>query len=106
MIVYLKMPQIDMFNVTELLEDLKPHIQGKHLLMNLETVNFVDSSGMGGLIRINQELKKQNNRLFLTNLNSKISNLMRLTRSNKYLLCYDTEEEALKAIQAGISEES
>lgn len=104
LIVHLKMSQIDMFNVTELLEDLKPLIVDKHLIIDLESVGFVDSSGMGGLIRINQELKKQSNRLLLTNLNSKVNNLMRLTRSNKYLLCFGTLEEARKAIQDGLIE--
>ena len=47
-IVNLHLPQIDMFNVTELLEDFKDLVEKKpaNVVLNLKETSFVDSSGM------------------------------------------------------------
>jgi anti-sigma B factor antagonist len=98
-IAHLKLPHIDMFNVTELLEAFKPVFERHptHIILNMEKTGFVDSSGMGGLIRIHQQVKGFNGNFYLANLSQKVNNLMRLTRSNQYLRCFDTLELALEA---------
>ena len=101
-IVNLQLQQIDMFNVTELLEDFKELVAKKpsHIVLNMQQTGFVDSSGMGGLIRIHQQIKAYDGYFCLANLNAKVANLMRITRSSQYLNCHDTMDEAMKAIKA------
>jgi anti-anti-sigma factor len=100
-IVNLHLPQIDMFNVTELLEDFKVLVERTpaNIVLNLAETSFVDSSGMGGLIRIHQQIKAYEGQFYIANLNGKVANLMRITRSSQYLNCFDTMDEALKAIK-------
>ena len=90
-----------MFNVTELLEDFKDLVEKKpaNVVLNLKETSFVDSSGMGGLIRIHQQVKGYDGQFSIANLNTKVANLMRITRSSQYLTCYDTMDDALKAIK-------
>ncbi len=101
-IVHLHLPQIDMFNVTELLDDFKKLVESTppKIVLDLQETNFVDSSGMGGLIRIHQQIKAYEGRFVIANLNSKVANLMRITRSSQYLDCYDTLDEALRSLRA------
>ncbi|MCB1326332.1 MAG: STAS domain-containing protein [Spirochaetales bacterium] len=98
-IVRLKMAQIDMFNVTELIEDLGELTarQTPAIVLDMGETNFIDSSGMGGLIRIHQQVKAYDGIFLITGLNPKVANLMRLTRSTRYLNCYDDLDTALAA---------
>lgn len=101
-IVHLHLPQIDMFNVTELLDDFKKLTESTppQIVLDLKETSFVDSSGMGGLIRIHQQIKAYEGRFLIANLNSKVANLMRITRSSQYLDCFDTLDEALRSLRA------
>lgn len=101
-IVHLHLPQIDMFNVTELLDDFKKLVESTppKIILDLRETNFVDSSGMGGLIRIHQQIKAYEGRFVIANLNSKVANLMRITRSSQYLDCFDTLDEALRSLRS------
>ncbi|MCB1306848.1 MAG: STAS domain-containing protein [Leptospiraceae bacterium] len=101
-IIRLKMPQIDMFNVTELIESFKEIIdkQLPNIILDMSATGFIDSSGMGGLIRIHQQIKQYEGNFMITGLNPKVANLMRLTRSTKYLNCFDSLEDALQEVRA------
>lgn len=98
-LVRLQLPHIDMFNVTELLEAFQPVFKARppFIILDMSMTQFIDSSGMGGLIRIHQETKSYSGAFFVAGLSPKVSNLLRLTRSNQYLHCFDTVDMALEA---------
>ncbi len=101
-VVRLSLSQIDMFNVTELLEEFKALIDQKqpaHIILDMSETGFIDSSGMGGLIRIHQQIKGYEGKFYITGLNPKVANLMRITRSTQYLDCFDSMDDALKAVR-------
>ncbi|MBX7059191.1 MAG: STAS domain-containing protein [Leptospirales bacterium] len=98
-LVHLQLPHIDMFNVTELLEAFQPVFNKKppFIILDMNQTQFIDSSGMGGLIRIHQEVKSYTGVFMVAGLTPKVNNLLRLTRSNQYLRCFDTVAMALEA---------
>jgi len=98
-IIHLKLSQIDMFNVSELMEELGSILDEnpRFIILNMGKTQFIDSSGMGGLIRLHQQAKNAEGNIFITGLNPRVANLMRLTRSYNYLNCFDTLELALEA---------
>lgn len=98
-IIHLKLSQIDMFNVSELMDELASVFEEnpRVIILNMGETQFIDSSGMGGLIRLHQQVKNTERNFFITGLNPRVANLMRLTRSYNYLNCFDSLELALEA---------
>jgi anti-sigma B factor antagonist len=52
----------------------------KKIVLNLGEVQYVDSSGMGELVKAHTTVRNQGGQLKLVNLNPRISNLLQLTR--------------------------
>jgi anti-sigma B factor antagonist len=62
------------------------------VILNLERVNFIDSSGLGVIISVLKNLG-QDGQLVVCHVNEAIMSLFRLTRMNRFFtICSDTEE--------------
>lgn len=72
----------------------------KRILLNLRRVGYVDSSGLGELVRTHITLQKQGGQLKMVNLDQKLQNLFKVTRLQKVFDIYDDEERALQAFGA------
>ena len=56
----------------------------KSIIINMQELNFIDSSGIGQLVSLLNVSKEKNKRIFLVNLNSYITSLFRTVKLQKF----------------------
>jgi anti-sigma B factor antagonist len=66
-----------------------------NLLLNLEDVPYVDSAGLGELVRTHTTVRRQGGSLKLVNLTKRITDLLTIT---KLLTVFDTFESEAAAV--------
>jgi len=71
----------------------------KNIIINLENVNYMDSSGIGELVSCHTTVSKAKGKLALLNMTSKIKDLLQITQLIKVFDNYNDEEEAIKSIK-------
>jgi anti-sigma B factor antagonist len=71
----------------------------KKMLLNLGSVNYIDSSGIGELIANYTTVRRQGGQLKLLNLTDRIQNLLVITKLLTVFDVYENEAEALKSFQ-------
>jgi anti-sigma B factor antagonist len=70
--------------------------QGKtSILINLRGLHYIDSSGVGELIASLSSVRKQGGEFRIAEPNDMVDDVFRLTRIQKVLEIYATQEEAL-----------
>jgi len=67
----------------------------KNILLNLEDVSFMDSSGIGELVRSYHRVMREGGQVRLLNLTKKMRELLAITKLLTIFECYDDEAEAL-----------
>lgn len=72
----------------------------KHVLLNLDKVNFVNSTGIGIITAVYTSIKNAGGDMKLCNANDKISRVMMVTRLLDVFDSYYSEEDAIKAFQS------
>lgn len=86
----------------ELLKDkINSLIQQGHkkLLLNLEGVPYVDSAGLGEIVRTYTTVSRQGGNLKLLNLTKRIEDLLAITKLLTVFDTYESEPEALASFQ-------
>jgi anti-sigma B factor antagonist len=76
------------------------HQGQKKLLLNLEGVPYIDSAGLGEIVRTYTTVSRQGGNLKLVNLTKRITDLLSITKLLTVFETFDTEPEALKSFQA------
>jgi len=69
----------------------------KKIVLNLSEVQYVDSSGMGELVKTHTTVRNQGGQLKLANLNNRINSLLQLTRLSAV---FDIERDEASAINS------
>ena len=69
-----------------------------HLLLNLENLTFMDSSGIGVILGRYRTLQQIGGRLYICNVPAAIGRLLELSGVHKLARIFSTEEEALQSI--------
>jgi len=89
--------RIDAHNSNELKSVLLQSIaQGNAcIIVQLETVRFIDSSGLGALLSGYKNAAAQNGKLVLTNIQQQVLSMFELTRLNRVFEIYPDVNEAL-----------
>lgn len=67
------------------------------ILLNLAEVPYVDSAGLGEIVRCYTTVSKKGGRLKLINLTKKIQDLLAITKLLTVFETYDTEEEGIRS---------
>jgi anti-sigma B factor antagonist len=67
------------------------------LLLNLGDVPYVDSAGLGEIVRCYTTVSRKGGKLKLINLTKKIQDLLAITKLLTVFETYDSEEEAVKS---------
>jgi anti-sigma B factor antagonist len=67
----------------------------RNLLLNLEDVPYVDSAGLGEIVRTYTTVSRQGGKLKLVNLTKRITDLLAIT---KLLTVFDTYESEAEAV--------
>ena len=71
----------------------------KRILLNLEGVPYIDSAGLGEVVRTYTTVSRQGGSLKLVNLTKRITDLLAITKLLTVFETFDTEAEALKSYQ-------
>jgi anti-sigma B factor antagonist len=71
----------------------------KRFLLNLAGVEFIDSDGMGELVRCYSCVRQSGGEMKLVHLNKKVQDLLQLTRLNTLFEIYSEEAAALEAFR-------
>jgi anti-sigma B factor antagonist len=73
----------------------------KKVVLNLKEVDYVDSSGMGEIVRSHMAMKKQGGQLKLSNLSKMVSELLHATGMHKVFDIHSDETAATHSFGAG-----
>jgi anti-sigma B factor antagonist len=89
--------RIDAHNSGELKEYLLQMIEGgeKQIIVQLEHVRFIDSSGLGALLSGNKNIVAKSGKLALANVQKQVLSMFELTRLNRVFDMYADLNEAL-----------
>jgi len=75
----------------------------KRFLLNLAGVDYMDSSGMGELVRSFSTVRQRGGEMKLVQVNKRVADLLQMTRLNTLFEIYSEERFALGAFQRGAS---
>ena len=67
------------------------------ILLNLAEVPYVDSAGLGEIVRCYTTVSKKGGKLKLLNLTKKIQDLLAITKLLTVFETYETEDQAVKS---------
>jgi anti-sigma B factor antagonist len=90
--------QIDMYSSPELRGELTAALESgsKRLVLDMEKVEFIDSSGLATLIEVLQKLRGSEGKLRLSNLSSGVLGVFELSNLDQLFDIRATREEALQ----------
>jgi anti-sigma B factor antagonist len=94
--------EMDLYNSYKLKELVMKMLEKKveRFIVNLQGVDYIDSSGIGALIYICSTIKKMNNKLIISNIHGSVKKVIELTKLMGYFPISASLEEALKKIDA------
>ncbi len=72
--------------------------QKKRIIVNMEKVVYIDSSGIGALVSSLSTLKKQGGGLAIINVHGVVKDVFTLTRLHQLFSIFDSEEEAVQSL--------
>jgi anti-sigma B factor antagonist len=93
--------ELSLYNVNELKETFQKLLDEERLqlVLNLENLSYMDSSGIGVLIAHLTRLKKEGGGLRLCHLHDNVRTLLKLTKLHNLFQIFETEEEARLSFQ-------
>ena len=93
--------EIDLYNSSQLKELVMKMIEKniKIFIINLEQVDYIDSSGIGALIYISSTIKKMNLKLAISNIHGSVKKVIELTKLMGYFPIANSVEEALLMVK-------
>ncbi|MCL2761085.1 MAG: STAS domain-containing protein [Desulfuromonadales bacterium] len=71
----------------------------KNLLVNLESVHFIDSSGLGALVSGFKNATSHNGVLKLSSMQSQVKSMFELTRLHRVFEIFDSEADAIASFK-------
>jgi anti-sigma B factor antagonist len=72
---------------------------GEYFLINLENIEYMDSTGLGGFLFGIRQAERYDKELLFCGMKPRIQSLMRIAHLEQVLEVYNSEAEAVKAIQ-------
>jgi anti-sigma B factor antagonist len=93
--------EMDLYNSYKLKELLMKMVEKKieHFIINLEDVEYIDSSGIGALIYITSTIKKMNLKLAITHVHGSVKRVIELTKLSGFFPILPSMEEAVKSME-------
>lgn len=73
------------------------HQNRKRILLNLEDVPYIDSAGLGEIVRTYTTVSRQGGQLKLVNLTKRITDLLSITKLLTVFETFESEPDALKS---------
>jgi anti-sigma B factor antagonist len=72
----------------------------KKLVLNLEAVPYIDSAGLGEIVRTYTSISRQGGKLKLLNVSKRIQDLLVITKLITIFDSYEDEKEAVQSFSA------
>jgi anti-sigma B factor antagonist len=96
--------EMDLYNSFKLKDVLKKMIQKniRHYIINLDQVEYLDSSGIGALIYAHSELKKRKMLLRIVNIKGSVKKVIELTKLIGYFHIAQNVPEGIRQIKEQI----
>ncbi len=97
-VLNIKDERIDAHNSSELKDYILQMIERgeTHIIVQLERVRFIDSSGLGALLSGHKNTLAKSGRFALTNIQQQVLSMFELTRLNRVFEIYDSVNEAVE----------
>lgn len=91
--------EIDLYNAPEIKDIINKLIEERkyNVVIDLEKVSYIDSSGIGALISSLSNLKKYQGGLKIINVYASVKKVFELTKLTSFFEIYDSENEALES---------
>lgn len=91
--------EIDLHNTPDVHQTLVDVCQTRPalLVVNLQEVTYMDSSGIGALVQVYREVKAYEGGLRLCGLTDRVHGVFEITKLDQFFEIYPTEAEALAA---------
>lgn len=91
---------MDLYNAHELKDVVNKLITKKinKIIINLESVDYIDSSGVGALIHIFTSIKRNKYQLRITNVHGSVAKVIKLTKLMGYFPIVDDVKIALQQL--------
>ncbi|OEH85701.1 anti-sigma F factor antagonist [Desulfuribacillus stibiiarsenatis] len=70
----------------------------KHIVLNLENLTFMDSSGLGVILGRYKQVNNDGGKLVICCINRQVDKIVELSGLKKIMSFYETETDALKAL--------
>lgn len=83
---------------TEITALLDTHPQTKYLLLNVQNLSFIDSSGLGVILGRYKELQRREGKLFFVQANPRIKRILQLSGFEKISEFANSTNEVLKRV--------
>ena len=71
----------------------------KHVVINLGGVPYIDSSGLGELVRGYTSLRRAGGRMGLTHLNARLVDMLAITKLSGIFETYATDDDAVRSLK-------
>jgi anti-sigma B factor antagonist len=93
--------EMDLYNSYKIKELLLKMIEKKieNFIINLNDVEYIDSSGIGALIYITSTIRKMNLHMVITNVRGSVKKVIELTKLTSFFPIAANLEEAIKRIE-------
>ncbi len=94
--------KLDLFETPNVLASVEKAIENsapKGVIVSLDKVYSIDSSGIGFLIAVRNKLSKKGISFFVANANDTVMQVFRLTKVNQLIPTYAGLDEAIKAVK-------
>ena len=91
--------EIDLYNAPEIKDIINKLIeeQNYNVIINLEHVSYIDSSGIGALISSLSNLKKYQGALKIINVYASVKKVFELTKLTSFFEIFDSENDAIES---------
>jgi len=91
--------EIDLYNAPEIKDIINKLIEEQkfNVIINLEKVSYIDSSGIGALISSLSILKKYQGGLKISNVYASVRKVFELTKLTSFFEIFDNEDDALNS---------
>ncbi len=92
--------EVDLYNAPELKEKIQQLVEEKKLkvVINLDRVSYVDSSGIGALISSFSNLKKHDGKMRICHVTGSVRKVFELTKLTTFFDIDGTEQDSIVAI--------
>ncbi|MBQ9631225.1 MAG: STAS domain-containing protein [Treponema sp.] len=94
--------EMDLYNSYKLKELVMKMLEKsvKFFIINLEQVDYIDSSGIGALIYICSTMKKLNLKLAIANIHGSVKKVIELTKLTGYFPLANSIDDALQMVRS------